>query len=244
MITFAGRGILLDIEGATTSIRFVYDVLFPFARRELQNYLLAHWDSVELVGVRQQIAHDAGHASLEDWEENTGQRGGGMRLVQDEVVRLMDDDVKVTGLKQLQGLIWRSGYESGELRSHVYEDVPPALTAWNEMGRDVRIFSSGSVAAQKLFFAHTIYGNLLSCFRGHYDTTTGPKREPDSYRTIVAQFGIDPADVLFLSDVTAELDAARTAGLRTAVCIRPGNASLDPTQTHAVITDFGQVQLA
>ena len=102
------------------------------------------------------------------------------------VGKLMDQDAKTTGLKQLQGLIWQAGFESGELRAHVYDDVPPALAAWNGAGKDVRIYSSGSVQAQKLFFRHTIAGNLLDQFRGHYDTTTGPKKEADSYRKIAA----------------------------------------------------------
>src|SRR5262249_52930599 len=157
-----------------------------------------------------------------------------------EVTRLMDADAKATGLKQLQGLIWQRGFESGELKAHVFDDVPPALTAWNAAGKDVRIYSSGSVQAQKLFFGHTIAGNLLPQFRGHYDTTTGPKKEADSYRRIAADFKLPPSDILFLSDIVAELDAARAAGLKTALCIRPGNAPAQNSagEPHPAIENF------
>ncbi len=241
MIEFAGRGILLDIEGTTSSVSFVYDVMFPFARRELKNYLREQWGSPELAQACELIARDAGHESFARWCEGTTDDDSRRSLVREEVVRLMDGDVKATGLKQLQGLIWRSGFESGEMKAHVYDDVPPALRVWNEAGLDVRIYSSGSIAAQKLFFGHTIAGSLLERFRGHYDTTTGPKKEAASYAAIASDFGLPPNDILFLSDVTAELDAARCAGLQTVLCVRPGNAAVPPQHGHAEITDFGQV---
>ena len=175
MIELAVRGILLDVEGTTSSVSYVYDVMFPFARRELENYLRAHWDAEELAAARELIARDAGHPSFAAWCGPAADTEHGFTLVRDEIVRLMDGDVKATGLKQLQGLIWRAGFESGELQSHVYDDVPAALAAWNQAGRDVRIYSSGSIVAQKLFFGHTIQGNLLPRLRGHYDTTPGMK---------------------------------------------------------------------
>jgi len=156
----------------------------------------------------------------------------------------MDGDVKATGLKQLQGLIWRSGFESGELRAHVYDDVPPALEAWRGAGIDVRIYSSGSVAAQVLFFGHTVAGDLRPLLNGHYDTTTGSKQEPASYLQIADAFGLPPAEILFLSDVTAELAAARQAGLQTALCLRPGNAEPPADHGFATLRDFGEIQLA
>ena len=122
----------------------------------------------------------------------------------------MDGDVKATGLKELQGLIWQEGYAAGRLQSHVYPDVPPALRRWAEAGLDLRIYSSGSVAAQKVFFAHTEAGDLLGLFRGHYDTTTGPKREAESYRRIAADMKMPPSAILFLSDVRT--GAGRGAG--------------------------------
>ena len=160
MIDFSGQAILLDIEGTTSSIRFVYDQMFPFVRRRLAAFLSNHWEAADVRAACDAIAADAGHASLARWRGDSDDATA-RQLVHDEVIRLMDGDVKATGLKQLQGLIWRSGFESGELRAHVYDDVPPALKAWNEAGMDVRIYSSGSIAAQILFFGHTIQGDLL-----------------------------------------------------------------------------------
>lgn len=241
MIEHAGRAVLLDIEGTTSSISFVYDVMFPFARRHLQSYLETSFGGDECRAACEQVARDAGHASLAEWaggDDAERQR----RLVHDEVVRLMDGDVKATGLKQLQGLIWRSGFESGEMQAHVYDDVPPALDAWRKLGCDVRIYSSGSAQAQKLFFGHTVAGNLLDRFRGHYDTTTGPKREAESYRRIAADFSAAPGEILFLSDVVAELNAAREAGLATGLLRRAGNPPPPADHRHVELTDFSEVR--
>ena len=149
---FTGHGILLDIEGTTSSIRFVYDVMFPYARHELETYLRDQWGSEALEQTCDLIAKDAGHASWNDWSAGVDSDERAQQLVRDEVLRLMDGDVKATGLKQLQGLIWRAGFEHGAMRAHVYDDVPPALSAWNEAGRDLRIYSSGSIAAQRASF--------------------------------------------------------------------------------------------
>jgi enolase-phosphatase E1 len=247
---FSGRGILLDIEGTTSSVSFVYDVMFPYVRKHLAFEVFMNWLEPEYIAAFDALARDAGHASLDDWlKPQRLSRDNPLRaaeLICQEVTRLMDADAKATGLKQLQGLIWKSGFESGELKAHVYADVPPALAAWNAAGKDVRIYSSGSVQAQQLFFGHTVAGNLLSWFRGHYDTTTGPKKSAASYRKIAAEFLVPPGEILFLSDVTAELDAAREAGMQTALVVRPGNAP--PAEAgnpgHEVIEDFAQVVLA
>ena len=239
----SARGILLDIEGTTSSVSFVYDVMFPFARRELDPYLDANWNTRELHDVCDLIAKDAGYESFDVWCGGEPDSGKGRQLIRNEVIRLMDGDVKATGLKQLQGLIWRSGFESGELKAHVYNDVPPAIEAWNDAGRDVRIYSSGSVEAQKLFFGHTVSGDLLHLFQGHYDTTVGGKKESSSYRAIAEDVGLSPGDMFFLSDVAAELDAARDAGLQTGLCKRPGNAALPDDHGHPELTSFGQIQL-
>ena len=232
MIPFHGRGILLDIEGTTSSVSFVYDVMFPFVRRELDRYLDGHRGESALRRACEQIARDASQDSRADDTD----------WVRGEVLRLMDGDVKATGLKQLQGLIWEAGFASGELKSHVYDDVPPALRDWHSRGIDLRIYSSGSVQAQKLFFGHTIAGNLLPLLSGHYDTTTGAKKEDASYRTIAADFGLPPSEILFLSDVVAELDAARTAGMQTALVVRPGNAAAQREHEHPKIMSFSDVE--
>jgi enolase-phosphatase E1 len=243
VIEFAGRAILLDIEGTTSPIRFVYDVMFPFVRRELDGYLRDHWHESSLAEARQQMAHDAGAESFAAW---CGERSleAQQQCVRDEVVRLMDADVKATGLKTLQGLIWKQGFDSGELQAEVFDDVPPALLKFNGNGLEVRIYSSGSIAAQKLFFGHTLYGNLLPQFSGHYDTTSGAKQESSSYQRIAADMNIEPADILFLSDVVAELDAARQAGFHTTLVLRPGNHPLESSEHgHPEIRSFEQVRL-
>jgi len=243
MLEFGGRGILLDIEGTTSSVSFVYDVMFPFVRRELKAYLSSNWGSESLNAACTLIANDAGHESFAAWSAQAASDEERQQLVADEITRLMDGDIKATGLKQLQGLIWQAGFESGELRAHVYDDVPNALTAWSEADIDVRIYSSGSIAAQKLFFGHTIAGDLLHRFRGHYDTTIGPKKEAASYEQIAAAFGFPPAEILFLSDVVAELGAARAAGMQTALCIRPGNATAEASHGHIEIATFSEVKI-
>jgi enolase-phosphatase E1 len=249
VISFSGQGILLDIEGTTSSVSFVYDVMFPYVRKHLTFEVLTSWMEPEYLAAFDAIARDAGHDSLDAWlaTENLTKDNAlrGANLVCREVLRLMDADAKATGLKQLQGLIWKSGFESGELKAHVYEDVPPELEKWTAAGKEVRIYSSGSVQAQMLFFGHTIAGDLLPKFRGHYDTTTGPKKEAESYRKIAAAFGLRPAEILFLSDVVAELDAAREAGLATTLVVRPGNAPGQKSagEAHAQIADFSQIDV-
>ncbi len=243
------RGILLDIEGTTSSISFVYDVMFPYVRKHLTFEVLTNWDEPDYIAAYEAIATDAGHESLAAWlATHRLSRDSPLRaadVVCREVIRQMDADLKATGLKQLQGLIWQTGFESGALAAHVYDDVPPALAAWNAAGKDVRIYSSGSVQAQKLFFGHTIAGDLLGHFRGHYDTTTGPKKESESYRRIAADFGLLPGEIVFLSDIVAELDAARAAGLATVLVARPGNNSGQASagEPHYQIGEFGELTL-
>ena len=238
-MNFTGKAILLDIEGTTSSVSFVYDVMFPQVRRDLTGFLEKNWEDVDVQLACDQIAQDAGHASVENWcgPNSMDQREN----IEAEVVRLMDDDVKATGLKKLQGLIWRSGFESGEMKAHVYPDVPGCLQAWRDAGIDIRIYSSGSVQAQLLFFGHTEVGDLLPQFSGHYDTTIGSKKESPSYVKIAADWDVPAAEILFISDVVAELDAAQQAGLQTRLCIRPGNAPVDDRHGHSVIQSFDEV---
>ena len=227
---FKGSGLLLDIEGATSSIRFVHDVMFPYVREHLVSFLDARWDSPDVVLAREQIATDAGASGVTD-----------RQWVGDEVTRLMDGDVKATGLKQLQGLIWRDGFESGRIVAHVYDDVVPALRRWRRQGIDVRIYSSGSVTAQKLFFGHTVHGDLLPLLGGHYDTRTGPKKEADSYRAIAQAFERPADEILFVSDSLDELEAAREAGCATVLSIRPENPPVDGEPGHPSIRSFDEI---
>ena len=238
------RGILLDIEGTTSSVSFVFDVMFPFVRRELSAFLRQHWREEGLAQACEMIAKDAGATSFAAWcEKNNASHENQQReLLEQEVARLMDGDVKATGLKQLQGLIWESGFASGELKAHVYNDIPPALSRWNTAGKDVRIYSSGSIQAQKLFFGHTVCGDLLHQFRGHYDTTIGSKREKESYSRIAKEFNLPPAEILFVSDIVAELDAAGAVGLQTRLAIRPGNAAQPCGHNHLEIHSFAEIE--
>jgi enolase-phosphatase E1 len=152
----------------------------------------------------------------------------------------MERDRKSTGLKLLQGLIWEEGYTRGEICGHVYPDVPPALKAWRQAGRRLRIFSSGSVRAQQLLFGHTDDGDLTPLFEGFHDTLTGPKQDPAAYAAIARAFALPPGEILFLSDVIAELDAAARAGFQTGLLARPGNRPAEPGE-HAVYRDFSEI---
>ena len=185
------KAILLDIEGTTTSIAYVADILFPYARARIPAWVPAHRD--EIAATLSTMPPGDPVATLLAW---------------------MDVDAKETALKHIQGRIWREGYEAGELKAHVYPDTPEALKRWTEAGIRVCIYSSGSIEAQKLIFGHSEAGDLTRYLFGYFDTTTGPKREAGSYARIAAALKLDPADILFVSDVAAETDAAKSAGLR------------------------------
>jgi enolase-phosphatase E1 len=216
--------LLLDIEGTTTSISFVYDALFPYARARLAAFLDAHFDDP---AVRADVAR------LGDGSATTAAEAARIALA------LMDADVKDTGLKGLQGKVWAAGYASGALRGHVFADVPGALRAFVARGTAIYIYSSGSVAAQKLLFGSSEAGDLTPLLSGYFDTTTGPKIQADSYRAIAATIGVAAGDVLFVTDSLREAHAAAAAGLRVAVSQRPGNPPLPDHDFHqiAALTD-------
>jgi enolase-phosphatase E1 len=219
--------VLLDVEGTTSSISFVHDQMFPYARRHLRGYLMEHWGQALLRETLERLAADAGLPSAEAWLGDLAVADQPHRVIE-VVEQWMDQDRKATGLKQLQGQIWQAGFESQQLVAHVWPDVPLALRQWQQAGIDIRIYSSGSIAAQKLFFGHTEVGNLLDCFSGHYDTTSGGKKESPSYRKIADDWRIDPRQIVFVSDVVEELEAAAEAGLRVLLSCRPGNPPQDP----------------
>jgi enolase-phosphatase E1 len=224
------KGILLDIEGTTTPISFVYDVLFPFARTHAGAYL----DEEARRSLK--LEHDTDIAkglTPPSWSF------GALAYVH----WLMDQDRKSTALKTLQGRVWREGYRRGELHGEVFPDVPVALERWNKAGTDVRIYSSGSVLAQQLLFSTTTYGDLTRFLKGYFDTTTGPKTEASSYARIAEAFQLQPSEIVFLSDVKRELDAASAAGLGAQLAVRPGNAS-QPASIYPRITDFLELRLS
>ncbi len=235
---------LLDIEGTTTPIDFVYNVLFPYARRRMKEFLRAHHADEDVRADSEQLieenARDLGRGLAPPPIENGGDAQ--WESVAAYALWLMDQDRKSTPLKSLQGRIWESGYRAGELRSQLFADVPRAFARWRDEGRDICIYSSGSVLAQKLLFSHTEAGDLTRAIRDYFDTHVGAKREAASYRHIAAALGCEPADVVFVSDVVAELDAAAEAGLRTRLCVRPGNPP-QPPSSHQVIHSFDEAAL-
>jgi len=238
------HAILLDIEGTTTPISFVYDVLFPFARSHVKEYLAANFDRPE---VRLDVSY------LREEHDTDVSRNlnppdllaGPGDVVIDSLVAyihwLMDRDRKSTGLKSLQGKIWQRGYQEGILRAQVFPDVPPALERWHKAGLKVSIFSSGSALAQELLFAHTSAGDLTPRLGQYFDTTIGPKTAADSYRHIAMVLAVPPARVLFISDVVAELEAARAAHMRTLLNLRPGNHPQPATEAHPTIETFDEI---
>jgi len=237
------RALLLDVEGTTTPLDFVTRVLFPDARAHVRDFLGRRAGETpvqaDLALLRSEHEADArGGQSPPPWPDGPGQARleGAVAYVH----WLMDRDRKSTGLKSLQGKVWEEGYRAGRLRGQVYADVPRAFARWRAHGRDVAIFSSGSVLAQKLIFSRSDAGDLSPWIRAYFDTTTGPKRESESYRKIAAALGLDPAAVLFLSDVAAELDAAREATMATALCVREGPT---PPASHPVIRSFDEAGL-
>lgn len=227
------RAILLDIEGTTTPIEFVHQVLFPYARAHIHDHLDAH----DVAALRAEYRAEPPQPGLPAWTSDDD-----VGSAEAYASWLMDRDRKSTGLKALQGRIWEAGYRTGELKGkgEVYPDVRPALVRWRAAGKEIAIFSSGSIQAQRNLFANTTDGDLSSFLSGYFDTTTGPKREPRSYRTIAVALGRNPDEVLFISDVPAELDAARHAGMRTALCVRdPGSAV--SANSHPRVRSFDEV---
>jgi enolase-phosphatase E1 len=224
------RSILLDVEGTTTPISFVYEVLFPYAARNLESYVRQHSrDNVFRAIVadlyKQREVDKASASDVPGWNNDTerdeiGSIVGYCRW-------LMAKDSKAPALKSLQGKIWQQGYLSGELKGQVFDDVPDALTRWKENGKRVYIYSSGSVLAQKLIFSRSNHGDLTSFIDGYFDTAVGPKHEASSYSRIAAQIHFQPEQMLFISDVGKELQAASAAGLEIACCSRPGNTQVD-----------------
>jgi enolase-phosphatase E1 len=233
--------VLLDIEGTTSSIAFVYDIMFPYIRKHVSAFLRSHSQQDNVVSALRQMANDASLVDENDWRVHPTKTFED--AVSEHVLGLMDRDSKTTGLKALQGLIWESGFQQGELRSHLFPDCFPALKRWKEQGKLLAIYSSGSVVAQKLFFGHTEFGDLLPYYSAHFDTTVGGKRESSSYATIAKQLGIAPAKILFLSDVAEELMAAKLAGMQAIAVVRPGNAplpaSFDGQRVHSFDEIFG-----
>jgi enolase-phosphatase E1 len=231
--------VVLDVEGTTTPVEFVHAVLFPYARARVRSFLVnqAGEEAVRADIERLRREHAAEVAPPgPPWPERPplARLEGAVAYVH----WLMDRDRKSTGLKALQGRIWEAGYLSGDLRGQVYEDVPSALARLAAGGRRLAIFSSGSVLAQRLLFRHSTEGDLSGFIHAYFDTTTGPKQEAASYEKIAGALGRPVAEVLFVTDTPGEADAARDAGLRTALCVRGGRGEPGP---HPIVGSLAEL---
>jgi enolase-phosphatase E1 len=221
------RAILTDIEGTTSSLSFVKDVLFPYARAQIGGFVRLHGNDTEVARLLDDVRAEAGDPALG---------------AEDLIATLhgwIDADRKVTPLKALQGLIWEAGYRDGAFRGHIYPDAVEALRSWQAGGVKLYVYSSGSVYAQKLLFGHTEYGDLTPLFSGYFDTRVGAKGEAESYRRIIAEIDVPADTILFLSDVETELDAARTAGMKTLWLVRDG--AIDATAAHRQVQDLSEI---
>ena len=231
------RAILLDVEGTTTPIDFVFKTLFPFASAYAEDFLRRNVRDPEVAEIIEQLLQTR-RAETADQAPGCADTTSEERLsLAARYVRsLIESDSKITPLKTLQGKIWKEGFERGELKGEVYADVRPAFARWSEQGRRTAIFSSGSVLAQKLLFSHSTAGDLSPFLSAYFDTTSGPKREAEAYQKIAASIGLQAPAILFVSDVAEELDAASSTGMKTAHSLRPGISPLKDGRHRAVRT--------
>ena len=216
--------ILTDIEGTTSSIEFVHQVLFPYSAKVLPEFL----------------AQNATNPAVQPWLAHISAETGavGFKALNDQLQTWITEDLKHPALKALQGMIWQKGYETRQYQAHVYPDVAPALQAWQQQGKLIYVYSSGSVAAQKLFFKYSDAGDLSARFSGYFDTGSGPKRDAGSYSHIARCIGRLPGEILFLSDIEAELDAAAAASIATIQLVRPGTTA---SSRHRTVQSFAGV---
>jgi enolase-phosphatase E1 len=231
-VPLAARAVLTDIEGTTSTISFVHEVLFPYADAHLDDYVAAHRTEPGVVDAMLLAAQEAGEPP--DADDAT---------ILAHLHRWIAEDRKATSLKALQGLIWTEGYRREEIPAHVYPDAVAGLTRWHDAGLRLYVYSSGSIAAQHQLFANSPAGDLRGLFSGNFDTTTGPKRDRHSYEKIARAIGLPPPEIIFLSDVDAELDAARAAGMQTVRLLRPADTPPGATTTHAAATSFDEIAI-
>jgi enolase-phosphatase E1 len=222
------QAIVTDIEGTTSSLSFVKEVLFPYARQHLGDYVRCHAEEDAIVPLLNDVRMAAG--------EDLGLEGVIAQLEQ-----WIDEDKKITPLKALQGMVWEQGYRQGDFQGHIYADARDKLAQWQQQGIRLYVYSSGSVYAQKLLFGHTQYGDLNPLFSGYFDTRVGAKVEADAYRHIAQAIGCPAGDILFLSDIEAELDAARAAGMQTRWLVREG--ALNTKAAHRQVRDFTTIDV-
>lgn len=231
--TIAARAVLVDIEGTTSPIAFVHDVLFPYSDEQLDAYVRAHREEPAVAQAMLDAAREANEGP--DADDAT---------VLAHLHAWIAEDRKATPLKTLQGLIWDEGFRGTGLRGHVYPDAAAGLRRWHAAGLTLYVYSSGSLAAQRTLFGNSDQGDLTPLFSGYFDTATGPKREAASYTAIARAVGLAPAEVVFLSDVDAELDAARAVGMQTVRLMRPADTRRGATTTHPSARNFDELEIA
>ncbi len=222
------RAIVTDIEGTTSSISFVHEVLFPYAREHLAEFVQSHAEDPAVASHLDAVRAEAGAALSLDG-------------VIEQLLRWIAEDKKITPLKALQGMIWEAGYKNGDFTGHMYHDAVEYLKKWQAQGIRLYVFSSGSVKAQQLLFGHSDAGDLTPLFSGYFDTRIGNKREAAAYQTIIKEIGLPAAEILFLSDIKEELDAARATGMHTNWLVR--DSEPDATAAHPQVRDFAQLKL-
>ncbi|MBJ7304985.1 MAG: acireductone synthase [Gemmataceae bacterium] len=237
MISAKYKVVLLDIEGTTSAIDFVHTTMFDYARNNLEDFLVSSFETKETIEALEVFAQDEKQPSLAAFLVGASSKAEKIDRIVNLASQRMKEDSKATGLKALQGMVWRKGFNNGELKGHIYNDVPDAFNRWKKSGITIAIYSSGSILAQKIYFANTIFGNLGTLISNHFDTTSGPKRISSSYENITNILNAKAGDILFLSDVTEELDAAKTAGMGTGLLIRPGNKPAGNNE-HIAYHDF------
>jgi len=220
--------ILTDIEGTTTEVSFVYDILFPYFRAHMDQ-----WKTVDSAPMND-VLEQTRLLVLEEQSINLSSK----EALFDQLRQWSIEDRKVTPLKTFQGMVWEQGFKSGAIKGHMYPDVKPALERWTAMGMKLAIFSSGSIAAQKQLFGFSTEGDLTPYFSAYFDTTTGMKRDEQTYQLIVQQVNAPANSVLFLSDIHQELEAAHAAGLRTLQLVRPGTQA----KWSWCVADFSEIQ--
>lgn len=239
--SFSGISVvLLDIEGTVSDIRFVYDVMFPYAQQNMALFLKLHWLEPAVQTAIQQVCADANQDPQTWLGESTDQA---QQTLLTHLNQLMANDSKSTGLKAIQGLVWKDGFESGAMRAELFDDVLPALEKWNVSGKMISIYSSGSILAQQLFFGHTIHGDVTPLLSHYFDTTTGPKRESISYISIAQAMQTPPSAILFVSDVVEELMAATNAGFQVVASVRPNNKPLLETYVGLAVSSFADIAI-
>jgi enolase-phosphatase E1 len=218
------QAIVTDIEGTTSSLSFVKEVLFPYAYQQLPAFVQQHADDPAVQTLLQAVCDEVGAALTQD-------------QVIDQLLDWIARDQKITPLKALQGLIWEAGYQQGAFSGHLYDDAVRQLTAWKQQGLQLYVYSSGSVQAQKLLFGHTQWGDLTPLFSGYFDTHIGGKREQASYQRIAEHIALPPPAILFLSDISEELDAAQQAGFNTYWLVRDQVVTSDASHRQALNFD-------